>query len=265
MRGLKCSTAAIALLAVTSAATIAQEANAFEIDIKSQTLTKALKEFSNQTHIQLVYSQKQLEGLYTTGASGHLEAESALSQMLNGTDFVLDQVDESTYAIRSRSTAMLQRTSANGRGTFRNINEAAGENYTANLAAYEADERADEVDGSDDLAFDEIIVTAQQKAQSIMDVPISITVLGTQELEALRVEGIEDYVFSVPGLSFTKSSRFSPNLAIRGITGASGGQYTPIGFTIDEVAYGSIDSATILAARSLDIERSAMLLPTAVR
>ncbi|MBL4837088.1 MAG: TonB-dependent receptor [Kordiimonadaceae bacterium] len=259
MFGLKCSTAAIALLAVTSATVIAQEANAVDIDIKKQTLTKALKEFSDQTHIQLVYSQKQLEGLVTAGASGHLNAQTALSQILDGTDFILDQVDDTTYAIRSESTAMLQRTSARGGAKFRNIAEMEGENYSANLAAYEEDERADEVVGTDSRFFDEIIVTAQQKEQSIMDVPISITVLGVNELESLRVDGIEDYAFSVPGVSFSRSSRFNPTIAIRAITGASGGQYTPIGTTIDDIAYGSVDSATILSARSLDIERIEIL------
>lgn len=114
-------------------------------------------------------------------------------------------------------------------------------------------------DAGDSFEFDEIMVTAQKREQSVLDVPISISVIGQSELEALRVEGIEDYAFTVPGVSFTRSSRSTLSLAIRGITGASGGQYSPIGVTIDDVAYGAIDSAVILAARALDIERIEVL------
>src|ERR1700689_2624714 len=51
-------------------------------------------------------------------------------------------------------------------------------------------------------APEEIVVTAQKRAEKMKDVPISISAVSGTELAERRIEGIEDISRSVPGVSF---------------------------------------------------------------
>ena len=70
----------------------------------------------------------------------------------------------------------------------------------------------------DSVILDEIIVTAQKREQSILDVPISVTALSGELLEDRGFNEINDLQFIAPNLTFSqgKTSRIS-NLAIRGV------------------------------------------------
>ena len=46
--------------------------------------------------------------------------------------------------------------------------------------------------------LEEIIVTAQKRAENMQDVPISIQALGTEQLEQLHVNNFRDYVQMLP-------------------------------------------------------------------
>lgn len=67
----------------------------------------------------------------------------------------------------------------------------------------------------------EIIVTAQRRAESVQDVPISITALGSESLERLNVTDLSDLSGTVAGLNVTTSAgQNSTNLvSLRGIAG----------------------------------------------
>ena len=52
---------------------------------------------------------------------------------------------------------------------------------------------------------DEIIVTAQKKEQSLQDVPIAISALNLEGLEAARIEGIEELANAIPGVYVTQN------------------------------------------------------------
>lgn len=65
---------------------------------------------------------------------------------------------------------------------------------------------------------DEIIVTAQKREQSIVDVPISMTALGAAQLEDTRAKSIADIQGLVPNFSFENVNGFA-NISIRGVGG----------------------------------------------
>ena len=67
--------------------------------------------------------------------------------------------------------------------------------------------------------LDEIIVTAQKKAENLQDVPVAITAFDLQALETDRIEGIEDIGRNTPGVYVTQNPA-DPNgvrVSIRGI------------------------------------------------
>ena len=52
---------------------------------------------------------------------------------------------------------------------------------------------------------DEIIVTAQKREQSLQDVPIAITALDIESLQAARIEGLEELAVATPGVYVTQN------------------------------------------------------------
>lgn len=67
--------------------------------------------------------------------------------------------------------------------------------------------------------LDEIIVTAQKREQSLQDVPISVTALSAEALDAARIENAVDLQFNTPNL-FLSANR---NITIRGVGSQSFG------------------------------------------
>jgi iron complex outermembrane receptor protein len=70
--------------------------------------------------------------------------------------------------------------------------------------------------------LEEVVVTAQRREQSIMEVPIAVTLVSGQELETFNLETSHDLQFLVPGVTFAASSSTS-QITLRGVgTGYSG-------------------------------------------
>jgi iron complex outermembrane receptor protein len=85
--------------------------------------------------------------------------------------------------------------------------------------------------------LDEVVVTAQKVSQSIVDVPLSISVLGGGDLERTQSVNIQDYVKLVPGLQLTQSTPGMGRLSLRGIN--TGGVASTVGVYVDETTFGS--------------------------
>ena len=70
--------------------------------------------------------------------------------------------------------------------------------------------------------LEEVVVTAQRREQSIMEVPIAVTLVSGQQLETFNLEVSHDLQFLVPGVTFAASSSTS-QITLRGVgTGYSG-------------------------------------------
>lgn len=80
---------------------------------------------------------------------------------------------------------------------------------------------------------DEVIVTAQRRAESIQDVPLSITALGAETIERSGFQELDDYAQRVPNLAFSASNSSSTDgalsIAVRGVFGSN-----TTGFYIDD-------------------------------
>lgn len=71
-------------------------------------------------------------------------------------------------------------------------------------------------------ALDEIVVTAQRRAERLQDVPAAITALSGDSLNQLRLQGNADLAAHVPSLSFEVLGPGESTLAIRGLGTAYG-------------------------------------------
>ncbi|MBX3706227.1 MAG: TonB-dependent receptor [Pseudomonadales bacterium] len=65
--------------------------------------------------------------------------------------------------------------------------------------------------------IEEIVVTAQKRAQSAQDVPISVSAFDAAALEARQIDTFSDLQFNVPNVSYSKGNFSGDNFQIRGI------------------------------------------------
>jgi len=92
----------------------------------------------------------------------------------------------------------------------------------------------------DATTVDEVIVTAQRRAERLQDVPVTVTVFGAEQIENARIQGLQDVVTRTPGLSFDAFPSGQPRPFIRGIGSAdkgAGGDPSSAVF-VDEIYLG---------------------------
>jgi iron complex outermembrane receptor protein len=65
--------------------------------------------------------------------------------------------------------------------------------------------------------IEEVVVTAQKRAEDIQTVPIAITAFTSQDLQAHQITQFKDLVFNTPNVSYTKGNFTGANFQIRGI------------------------------------------------
>ena len=70
--------------------------------------------------------------------------------------------------------------------------------------------------------IEEVVVTATRRAESIQDIPMSVSVLGEAQLTDLNITDMEDYLMMLPNVGFISLGPSTGSIYIRGIS--SGGE-----------------------------------------
>jgi iron complex outermembrane recepter protein len=86
--------------------------------------------------------------------------------------------------------------------------------------------------------LEEVVVTAQKRAQNLQDVPVPVTVLNPNTLAANDQNRLQDYFATVPGLTLSTIGSGQQTIAIRGITTDLYANPT-VAVTLDDVPFGS--------------------------
>ncbi len=108
----------------------------------------------------------------------------------------------------------------------------------------------------DNLTLEEVVVTAQKRAESLQDVPISVSAVGGEKLADAGIEKVADLTAYVPNLHMTETG-ISTQLRIRGIgSGNDQGFEQSVGQYVDGIYYGR---AQLIRAPFLDLERVEVL------
>lgn len=103
--------------------------------------------------------------------------------------------------------------------------------------------------------IEEIVVTATKRAESMQEIPLSVTAFSSDDIDRRDFEGFQDYAKFVPGLSFGERAPAGTSIVFRGVA-SSGLQY---GARPSSCVY--LDEQPITAAgqnpdpRLIDIER----------
>ncbi len=70
---------------------------------------------------------------------------------------------------------------------------------------------------SDDLAIEEILVTAQKRSESLSEVPIAISVFGADSIDQTGVQELRDLTEYIPNVTITQGTDFGAKINIRGV------------------------------------------------
>lgn len=93
------------------------------------------------------------------------------------------------------------------------------------------------VDQTPNTAQPDVVVTAQKRAQTLIDVPQSVSVVSGATLEAQQANNFQDYLKLVPGVQVNQSTPGFGRLVFRGIN--TGGVASTVGVYVDETPFGS--------------------------
>ena len=70
----------------------------------------------------------------------------------------------------------------------------------------------------EDMMIEEVIVSAQKKTENLQNVPISVTTLSSDELDALNIKDFADYVLQLPAASAVQRRPGQGQIFMRGIS-----------------------------------------------
>lgn len=110
--------------------------------------------------------------------------------------------------------------------------------------------------GADNLMLEEVVVTAQKRAQSLQDVPVAVSVMGGEKIDKMGVANLEELSAFAPNVQINEAAT-QQTVFIRGIgSGANHGFEQSVGTFIDGVYFGRGRSTR---SPFLDIERVEVL------
>lgn len=105
--------------------------------------------------------------------------------------------------------------------------------------------------------LEEIVVTAQKREQTLLEVPISVSAFTGDALERTGATELADFLQTAPGVSLVDSQSGSQEISIRGISSLFGD--SPVGYYLDEVSFSVIGNTGVVDVRTFDLERVEVL------
>lgn len=216
---------------------------AISFNIPGQDLQSALQALTRQAGVQLVVNPAHVRGLKSSPVVGRHSPDRALRIMLHSLPIRVEWVGNDTLVIE-RMAAALRPTG---------IAASAQAPATASVAAREPEQAPE---------LEEIVVTAQKRAEPLQRIPLSATALGSDQLQALGVSSINDLTSGgIPSLRIVPlSGRASSfNVAMRGISSGDAAQISRepgVAIYIDGVYLGRVQG---LGSELFEIERMEVL------
>lgn len=204
----------------------------YPIDLPSQNLADALRTVGRLTSTNVVFEPALVRGLMSAAIRAELTPDEAIQRLIQAAGLVAQRVSTDTIVLKRE------------RGTERPAGDARG------AAA-----------GLDDIALEEIVVTATRRDTRVEDVPYNIQVLSSQTLAGIGARSFSDYARMIPGLTFTdEGARGGFRPFLRGLR--SGNDYGLVPTTstyVDDVQVDRVSNFRPLDLRLLDVERIEVL------
>lgn len=208
----------------------AQQVSSNAITVESQDLGSALRMLARQTGTQVVFDPAIVNGRRAPKISNAQSPEHALRQMLADTGLTYRVTSRGTYTILANAT----------------------ETETA---------RPTQLGAADGAAssVEEIVVTAQRRAEDLSDVPISIAAIPGTILDRSTARGTLDVLSTVAGVASAPTyAGNNVRLTVRGVSG-DGALASPIAYYVDGVPFGFTRASFVPDSSAYDLDRIEVL------
>lgn len=188
-----------------------------DFNVPAQEAARGVAALARQADAQILISGRDARGKQTRAIKGSMTIEQALERLLRDSGLVARRTAASAWSVVPEQP---------GPRTF------AQAPVPASLGRIlESDSDAEAV----------IVVTAQKREETLIEIPLSISVVGGAELERRNATSLKDLPALIPGLSVNSSG--TPGVAriiLRGIN--TGGPNATVGVYVDETPFGSSTS-----------------------
>lgn len=108
-----------------------------------------------------------------------------------------------------------------------------------------------------DDSIEEIIVTADFRGRTGIEIPASITILDRETIERLAVQHFEELIYSIPNLNWSGDGNRARHFQIRGVGELDQYEGAPnpsVGFLIDDIDFSGIGSvATLFDIQQIEV------------
>ncbi len=219
-----------------------------QFDVPAQSMEQALTDLAAQANLRIVFFPETVKGVTGSSVKGAYTPEAALRILLSNSALKYSFIDARTVTISSPAD---ERPAAVG------ARAAAADSML--LAQASNDRPQAPAPSSEESAarLEEIVVTAQKRAERLIDVPISIVALSADELEKRKVTRLDDLMMFVPGLAAQSNGGYVRKIVLRGISNGQGSS-SLIGLYLDEASVTSAPTSQ-LDLRTYDLERIEVL------
>ncbi len=168
-------------------------------DIPAEGLASALAALAREFDFQVLYRTEVVGTLRTQGAAGTFyPAGGARAGVLSGTGLTYKYLDEKTVTIVPEPPPTQPATPSSQSPGTRESPLRLAQAESATDASPPAATSSDELE--------EIVVTAQKRAEKLQEVPISISVLSGAQLQDQQVTSLNDLTRVVPDMANTTAN-----------------------------------------------------------
>ncbi len=219
----------------------AEETHRF--DVQGGSPPAALQSFGQQSGLEIVASAQDLTEKQFQQVKGDLTSDAAFKQLLAGTGLTARYVGDRSVAIvpsdrpisanaSQAGTDPAKEGKSDSSGSFRLAQAPAGAVSPVTYQAPAAQTYP---------SLEEVVVTAQKRTERLQDVPVSVTAVSGESLEAVHATSLADYAAYIPSLQVTSflGQPGQVNLSLRGITTGSTATNQSVAIYVDDVPVGS--------------------------
>ncbi|MGI9314303.1 MAG: TonB-dependent receptor domain-containing protein [Luminiphilus sp.] len=201
----------------------AHASDTLTFDIAKARADLALIAFAEQADRTLLFSFDETHDKTANRVSGQYEVVEALELLLAGTGLSISMGTQGQLSVVADADSNGDTVVNKPKSILARIGMALTSAVVGSGAfAQESNETGTQNASAQTPTLEEVVVTAQRREQSIMEVPIAVTLVSGQALETFNLETSHDLQFLVPGVTFAASSSTS-QITLRGVgTGYSG-------------------------------------------
>ncbi len=219
---LRTAALSIAVLSATSGLSVAlaqagPAPEAIDFDIPSQSLAAALSEYARQSGQQLLFSPELVAGKDAPAIQGVQSPAAALDALLQGAGLYSGRTEAGAILISDNPVVEKPAPSVNTMPDGASLSDPTVAEEAAALTAEDEGPTTASVEVRRRSGVEEIIVTAQKRAERIQDIPIAISAFTQEDLTRSQIAGGPDLITQIPNFTFTKTNFSGYSIQIRGI------------------------------------------------